>query len=104
MVHEKVYAMVQGRVSENLREIFVEFRNISLAVSGLTCGQFVRRILSISLIGLRLQVLQRTPQLVPRAMDVGLYGAEREIQSSRDFLVRPSLHVTQQNAGSILGS
>src|SRR5205085_1171299 len=53
---------------------------------------------------LRFQVLQCASQLVPGAMDVGLYCAERQVEGGCDLFVRTPLDVTQQYAGSILGS
>ena len=42
-------------------------------------------------------------QLVAGAVDVGLHGAEREVQDVGDLLVGPALDVPQQDAGAVLG-
>jgi len=43
-------------------------------------------------------------QLVPGAVDIGLYGAERQVQRRSDLLVGPPLDVPQHDAGSVLGA
>src|ERR1700759_2029466 len=48
-------------------------------------------------------VIQRTSQLVSGAVDVGLYGAERQVERGGDLLVRSAVHVPQHDAGSVLG-
>src|SRR5262252_7152454 len=48
-------------------------------------------------------VVERAAQLMSGAMDVGLYGAQREVQRRRNFLVRPALDVAQHDAGAVFG-
>jgi demethylmenaquinone methyltransferase / 2-methoxy-6-polyprenyl-1,4-benzoquinol methylase len=50
------------------------------------------------------RVLQRTPQLVAGAVDVGLDGPQGEVQGAGNLLVGPSLDVPEQDAGSVLGA
>lgn len=38
-------------------------------------------------LALGLEVFESAPELVPRAMDVGLHGTERQIECARDLLV-----------------
>ena len=47
-------------------------------------------------------MLQRPAELMPGAVDVGLHGAEGQIQRARDLFVRAPLDVPQYDAGSIL--
>src|SRR4051812_2771098 len=47
-------------------------------------------------------VLERPAELVPGAVDVGLNGSQREVQSRRDFLVGPALDMSQHDAGAVL--
>ena len=54
-------------------------------------------------LALGLEVLESSPELVASAMDVGLDGAQREVEGRRDLLVRSTFDVTKQNAGSVLG-
>src|SRR5829696_5972773 len=49
------------------------------------------------------RMLQRPAKLVPGAVDVGLDGAEGEIEGGGDLLVRPALDVSKQDARSVLG-
>src|SRR5918999_3227448 len=51
-----------------------------------------------------LEVRQRVPKLVSRSVDVGLDGAQRQVEDLGDLLVGPALHVPQENAGAVLGS
>src|SRR5690349_10632050 len=49
-------------------------------------------------------MFQRLAQLMPRAVYVGLYGAEREIEGRGNFLVRAPLHVAEHDARTVLGT
>src|SRR6476469_7909652 len=49
-----------------------------------------------------LQMFQRTPELMPGTMDVGLHGAERQVERRRDLLVGAPLDVPEHDAGTIL--
>src|SRR6478672_5730702 len=46
-------------------------------------------------------VLERAAELMPGAVDVGLYGAEREVEGRGDFFVRPALHMAQHDARTV---
>ena len=49
-------------------------------------------------------MLQRPAKLMPGAMDVRLYGSQRQVECCGDLLVRAPLDVPQHDAGSILGT
>src|SRR3954468_8523423 len=49
-------------------------------------------------------VLQRTAQLVPGAVDVGLDGPEWQVERGGDLLVGAPLHMPEHDAGSVLGT
>src|SRR5688500_17092316 len=50
------------------------------------------------------EVPQVLSQLLPRAVDVGLHRAQRELYDFRDLVVRIVLDVPQYDAGAILGA
>lgn len=91
VIHGEVYALVREWVSANTTELSekVDRWNDSEAPHVSTFG---------------FQMLQRAPELVPRAMDVGFYRTEWKIEGRCDLLIRAALDVTQQYAGSILGT
>src|SRR6185437_9706080 len=47
------------------------------------------------------QVRQRVAEGVSGAMDVGLHGAQRQVERGGDLLVRTPLHVPQQDARAV---
>src|SRR5512142_979555 len=48
-------------------------------------------------------MFQRPAELVPSAVDVGLYGSQREVERRRDLLIGSALDVPQHDARSVLG-
>src|SRR6266481_6262165 len=49
-------------------------------------------------------MLEIAPQLITSAVDIGLYGAERQVEHLRDFLVAMTLDVAQQDTGAVFGT
>ena len=45
---------------------------------------------------------QRLPEFAACAVDIGLHGAQWEVEHRGDFFIGPALDVPEQNAGSIL--
>src|SRR5665647_1277578 len=50
------------------------------------------------------KLLQRLPELVPGAVDVGLDGAQGQVEGGGDLLVGAPFHVSEQDAGAVLGA
>src|SRR2546423_7589729 len=50
------------------------------------------------------EVPQVLSQLLPRAVDVGLYRAQGELHYYRDFIVRVVLHMAEDDARAVLGT
>jgi hypothetical protein len=74
MVHGEVYAPVLKWVSAETEEIFGVESGLKSAVRGLTKRTAdVSRMTGCSSLGF--QVLESAPELMSRAMDVGLHGA-----------------------------
>jgi phage pi2 protein 07 len=48
------------------------------------------------------EVRERQPQLIAGTMDVRLHGSQRQIQNLRNLLIRPALHMAEENAGAVL--
>jgi hypothetical protein len=97
VIHREVYALAQEWVSGKEDEEFDEKRTPKPMVRRLTSGaismELFRRWHSVLALGL--EVLESSPELVAGAMDVGLYGAQREIEGRRDLFVRSTFDVTQ---------
>src|SRR5437764_14629815 len=54
-------------------------------------------------LALGLEVLESSPELVASATDVGLDGAQQEVEGRRDLVVRATFDGPKQNGGSLLG-
>ena len=98
VIHEWVYAQAMEWVSES-SDCFFRGTSEQTLVRLLTIGRSDMIALTLGL-----EMLQRAPELVPGPVDVGFHGAEWKVECRRYLLVGTPFDVTQQYAGSILGT